>query len=60
MGGVASSSRTEKVTCTGHRSNSSNKQQGTVKMFEESVGEANTTNDMAHHGNTMEKRSGVL
>ena len=29
-------------------------------MCEQSVVEANTTNSMAHHGNTMEKRSGVL
>ena len=57
---MASSSQTEKVTCNGHCSNSSNKQHGTLPMFEESVVEANSTNGMAHHGNTMEKRSGVL
>ena len=57
---MACSSQTEKVTCTGHCSNSSNKKHGTVPMFEESIGEANTTNGMAHHVNIMEKRSGVL
>ena len=29
-------------------------------MFEETIGEANTTTGMAHHGNTMEKWSGAL
>ena len=29
-------------------------------MFEQSLVEANTTNGMAHHGHTMDKRSGVL
>ena len=43
-GGVASSRQIEKVTCNGHCSNSSNKQHGTVPMFEQSVVEAKTTN----------------
>ena len=58
--GVASSSQTEKVACTGRCCNSSNKQRETVRMFEESIGEANTTTGLLHHGNTMEKWSGAL
>ena len=57
---MASSSQTEKVACTGRCCNSSNKQRETVRMFEESIGEANTTTGLLHHGNTMEKWSGAL